>query len=165
MNNLQPEKHQDDQPFEDKLLATAWTQVEDTFRTSGMVAPLPGFTSRWMARLELERQREERRQAWALILTNLVIALGFLILIGMGFLPSISANGGVVNLWVGLLSRLVVFFKLAGGLTNTMIRTLPGVVPASWWVGGLTLVGIVVVLWLSMVRRHMRDQGAVHEES
>ncbi len=165
MNNLQPEKHEDEPRFEDKLLATAWTQVEDTFRTSGMVAPLPGFTSRWMARLELERQREERRQAWALILTNLVIALGFLILIGMGFLPSISAQGGLINLWISLLSRLVILMKMAGGLVNTMVRTLPGVVPTSWWVGGFTLLGIVVALWASMVRRHLRDQGAVHEKS
>ena len=71
--------------FEDIMLETAWSEVETTFRAAGEVAPLPGFTSRWMERLELARQREERMQAAALIIGNLVIAIGFLILIGLQF--------------------------------------------------------------------------------
>ena len=163
MNNLQPEKHEDDQRFEDKMVAVAWGEVENTFRSAGMVAPLPGFTARWMMRLEQARQKEERRQAWALILTNLVIASGFLILIGLGFLPSITEEGGLLNLWVGLLTRAVISIKMVGGLVNTMLRTLPGVVPTSWWIAGFTLLGIVVALWVSMVRRHLQNQGAQNE--
>lgn len=164
MNSLQPEKLPDEPRFEDILVETAWGEVESTFRSSGMVAPLPGFTDRWMKRLELARQKEERKQAWVLILTNLVIAFGFLLLIGMGFLPSISSQGGVVNLWVGLVSRAIIFVKMAGGLASTMLRTLPGVVPTSWWVAGFTLLGIVMALWVSMVRRHLQSQGARHDE-
>ena len=79
--------------FEDIMLETAWMEVENTFRAAGEVAPLPGFTSRWMERLELARQREERLQATALIITNLVIAFGFIILISMQFVPSVSSGG------------------------------------------------------------------------
>ncbi len=164
MNSLQPEKFDDEFRFEDILVETAWGEVETTFRSSGMVAPLPGFTNRWMQRLELARQKEERKQAWVLILTNLVIAFGFILLIGLGFLPSISGQGGVVNLWVGLVSRAVIFIKMTGGLASTMLRTLPGVVPNSWWIAGFTLLGIMVALWVSMVRRHLQNQGVQHDE-
>ena len=140
-------------PFEDIMLETAWQQVENTFRTAGDVQPLPGFTSRWMARLELERQREERMQAAALIVGNIVIA----------FVPSVS-SGGLLNLWVELLSRFVISVRMATGVLGTFFRTIPGLVPTSWLVTGFTLLAIIVAVWISMVRRHISRQG-VHNEN
>lgn len=150
--------------FEDIMLETAWSEVASTFRTAGEVAPLPGFTSRFMARLELARQREERLQATALIITNLVIAFGFIILISLQFVPSVS-SGGLLNLWVDLISRLVIFVKMVSGVLGTFFRTIPALVPTSWLVSGFTLMGIVVALWISMVRRHIQVQGVEHEEN
>jgi hypothetical protein len=57
MNNQQSNR---EVRFEDIMLETAWVEVENTFKEAGQVAPLPGFTSRFMARLEMARQREER---------------------------------------------------------------------------------------------------------
>lgn len=150
--------------FEDIMLETAWSEVETTFRAAGEVAPLPGFTSRWMERLELARQREERMQAAALIIGNLVIAIGFLILIGLQFVPTVS-SGGVIELWVDLLSRLVITVRMAAGLAETFIRTLPGLIPTSWLISGLTVAGILVVIWTSIARRHMVRQGVEHEDN
>lgn len=161
MNNQQSNR---EVRFEDIMLETAWVEVENTFKEAGQVAPLPGFTSRFMARLEMARQREERLQATALIITNLVIAFGFIILISLQFVPSIS-SGGLLNLWVDLISRLVIFVKMVSGVMGTFFRTIPALVPTSWLVSGFTLMGIVVVLWISMARRHMRVQGAEHEEN
>jgi hypothetical protein len=117
-----------------------------------------------MARLEQARQREERLQATALIITNLVIAFGFIILISLQFVPSIS-SGGLLNLWVELISRLVVSVQMVSGILGTFFRTIPAIVPTSWLVSGFTLMGIVVVLWISMVRRHIRIQGATHDKN
>ena len=150
--------------FEDIMLETAWTEVETTFRAAGQVAPLPGFTSRFMERLELARQREEKLQATALIISNLVIALGFIILISLQFVPSIS-SGGLLDLWVDLITRLVVSVKMVSGVLTTFFRTIPALVPTSWLVSGFTLMGIVVVLWVSMVRRHIHVKGAANEEN
>jgi len=149
--------------FEDIMLETAWKEVQSTFYSAGEVAPLPGFSARWMERLELARQREERMQATALIIGNLVIAIGFIILIGLQFVPTVS-SGGVVELWVELLSKLVVTFRMATGLAETFIRTLPGLIPTSWLISGLTLAGIMIVVWASIARRHIVRQGAEHEE-
>lgn len=163
MNDQLPKSITDDQHFEDKMLEIAWGEVESTFRSAGMMAPLPGFTNRWMERLELERVREERRQAWALVLTNLVIAVGFIILIGAQYAPSLSNGGGIVALWVELVSRVVLLLRMASGLVSTLLRTLPGLVPTSWWVGSAAAVGFGVALWVSMVRRHMRNEGVNYE--
>jgi len=149
--------------FEDILLENAWQEVEATFRASGQVTPLPGFTSRWMERLELARQREERLQATALIISNLVIAMGFLILIGLQFVPSVS-SGGLVDLWVELLSKFVITVKMVAGVAGTFIRTLPGLVPTSWLLGGITLMGIMVAMWYSMARRHIPNRQGVEND-
>lgn len=156
MNNQRPDPILEDHHFEDKMLEIAWGEVENSFRSSGMVAPLPGFTNRWMERLEQERVKEERRQAWALVLTNLIIAIGFIILIGIQYVPSISGGGGLVALMVEITSRLILLLRMTGGLVSTLLRTLPGLVPVSWWVGGSAVLGFGVVLWVSMVRRHLR---------
>ncbi|MEJ2487607.1 MAG: hypothetical protein P8Y68_17945 [Anaerolineales bacterium] len=152
-----------DIPFEDIMLESAWIEVENTFKSAGEVAPLPGFSSRWMARLELERQREERIQAAALIVGNLVIAIGFLVLIGLQFVPSVS-SGGLLNLWVEVLSRFVIMVKMTAGVLGTFFRTVPSLVPTSWLVSGFTLMAIIFAVWVSMVRRHLSRQGVKHED-
>jgi hypothetical protein len=163
MNVQQPNPIMDDHNFEDKMLEMAWGEVESSFRSAGMATPLPGFTSRWMERLEKERVKEERRQAWALVLTNMVIAVGFIILIGIQYIPSLSTGGGPVALWVEIVSRVVLLLRMAVGLVSTLLRTLPGLVPVSWWISGTAVMGFVVVLWVSMVRRHLRNQGVDYE--
>lgn len=150
-------------PFEDIMLETAWQKVEKTFKSAGEVPPLPGFTSRWMDRLELERQREERMQAAALIIGNIVIAFGFLILIGLQFVPSVS-SGGLLDLWVDLLARYVISIRMTAGVLDTFFRTIPGLVPTSWLVSGFTFLAIIVAVWISIIRRHMSPQG-VHNEN
>ena len=162
MNNQQPDPLTNEEHFEDKMLELAWGKVENSFRSAGMIDPLPGFTNRWMARLEVARQKEERKQAWALIFANLVIAVGFVLLIGIQYVPSVS-SGGLVSVLVEIVSRVVLFFQMVTGLMSALLRTLPGLVPTSWWVGGIGMVGLAVALWVSMVRRHIRGQGVNHE--
>lgn len=165
MNKQRSEHRTSDEEirFEDIMLEAAWTEVEKTFRSTGEAAPLPGFTARFMDRLELERQRVEKRQALALIITNLVIALGFIILISLQFIPSISSQG-LLSLWVDLISRAVIYIKMISGLLGTFARTLPRIVPTSWIVSGFTLMGIVVAVWVSLARRHLRKQGVRNVE-
>ncbi len=142
--------------FDKHTLDEAWQEVEMTFRTSGMASPLPGFSERWLERMALERARQERKQAITLALSNLVIALGFLGLIGLQVVPPMVSGQNLLAVWVGLLSRMVVSVEMVSGLVKTLLRTLPGLIPASWWVAGLTLMGILLVVWVSMVRQHLQ---------
>jgi hypothetical protein len=151
--------------FNEKQLEIAWEEVEQAFQTSGMVEPAPGFVGRWNERLQLEKQKEDRKQAWVLIVMNAVIALGFLGLISIQIVPSLSAGNSLLDIWVDLASRLIVNLKMVGGMLSTFRRTLPGVIPSSWIVSGFTALGIMVVLWASMVRQHIRKQGVPYEKA
>jgi hypothetical protein len=151
--------------FNEKQLEIAWEEVEQAFQTSGMVEPVPGFVGRWNERLQLEKQKEDRKQAWVLIVMNAVIALGFLGLISIQIVPSLSAGNSLLDIWVDLASRLIVNLKMVGGMLSTFRRTLPGVIPSSWIVSGFTALGIMVVLWASMVRQHIRKQGVPYEKA
>ena len=151
--------------FNEKQLEIAWEEVEQAFQTSGMVEPAPGFVGRWNERLQLEKQKEDRKQAWVLIVMNVVIALGFLGLISIQIVPSLSAGNSLLDIWVDLASQLIVNLKMVGGMLSTIRRTLPGVIPSSWIVSGFTALGIMVVLWASMVRQHIRKQGVPYEKA
>lgn len=151
--------------FNEKQLEIAWEEVEQVIQSSGMVEPAPGFTARWNERLQLEKQKEDRKQAWVLIVMNAVIALGFLGLVSIQIVPSLSEGNTLLDIWVDLASRLIVNLKMIGGMLSTFRRTLPGVIPSSWVVPGLTALGIMVVLWASMVRQHIRKQGVPYENA
>jgi hypothetical protein len=151
--------------YNEKQLEIAWEEVEQAFRTSGMVEPAPGFMERWNERLQLEKQKEDRKQAWVLIVMNVVIALGFLGLISIQLVPSLSAGKSLLDIWVDMASRLIVNLKMIGGMLSTIRRTLPGVIPSSWIFSGLTALGIVVVVWASMVRQHIHKQGVPYEKA
>ena len=150
--------------FEDKRLEDAWNEVEHSFRLAGMMSPAPGFVNRWQARLVIERQKEERRQAGLMIAAILIIAFGFILLIGLQILPNLDADINLVTVWVEMVSRIVIFFQMVGSAIGTLYRTIPGLIPASWFIGGFTFMGIVMVLWVSMVRQHIQKQGVTQYE-
>jgi hypothetical protein len=150
--------------FSETKIEKAWLDVEHAFKSSGMVEPAPGFIGRWNERLLLERQREDRKQAWTLVIMNVVIALGFLGLISIQIVPSLTAGSSLLDIWVDMVSKLIITLKMAAGVLGTIRRTLPGVIPASWLMPGLTGLGILVVLWASMVRQHIQNQGVLYEK-
>ena len=150
--------------FNEKQLEIAWEEVEQVFKNAGMVEPAPGFVGRWNERLQFEKQQEDRKQAWLLIIMNAVIALGFLGLIAIQIVPSLSAGNSLLDVWVDTVSRMIVNLKMVGGMLSTMQRTLPGLIPSSWVMPGITALGIMVVVWASMVRQHIRNQGAMYEQ-
>ena len=150
--------------FNENQIEMAWEEIEQAIKASGMVEPAPGFVGRWNERLQLEKEREDRRQGWMLVIMNVVIALGFLGLISIQFVPSLSAGSSLLDIWVDLVSRLIVNLKMAAGMFGTFRRTLPGVIPSSWLMPMVTGLGILVVLWASMVRQHIRNQGVTYEK-
>jgi hypothetical protein len=151
--------------YREKQLEIAWEEIEQVIKSSGMVEPAPGFTGRWNERLQLEKQQEDRKQAYLLISMNVVIALGFLGLIAIQIVPSLTAGSSLLDIWVEMVSRMFISLKMIGGMLGTMGRTLPGVIPSSWVMAGVTALGIMVVVWASMVRQHIRNQGETHEQA
>ena len=147
------------QHFDEQLIESVWQQVELEFRASGMVAPTPGFAKRWQERLAKHRLREERKQAWLVLILCTVIALGFLFLSGVQFIPSLPSADGIFAVWVDFFAKVVVFVKMVVGILETLIRTLPRVIPPSWWISIISSFVVLVALWASMMKQYVQRQG------
>jgi hypothetical protein len=147
------------QHFDEQLIESAWQQVELEIRASGMVAPAPGFANRWQERLAKHRVRAERKQTWLILILSTVIAFGFLFLTGIQFIPSLPSVDGIFAVWVDFFAKVVVFIKMVVGILETLFRTLPRVIPPSWWISIISSFVVLVVLWTSMMKRHVQRQG------
>jgi hypothetical protein len=147
------------QQFNDQTLESTWREVEAEFQASGYVSPAPGFGSRFRARLEMQRIAREQKQAWLIVAINLVIALGFLILIGIQFMPSLPSFDGFFSFWVKLFSQSVIFINMIGTIIETFIRTIPGLIPSTWLINAFVSIGLLLLLWLSLMRQYVQKQG------
>jgi hypothetical protein len=148
------------QQYNEHQLESAWQEVEIEIKASGIVAPVPGFVRRWQERLALYRKKIERRQAWFIVALCAVIAFGFLSLIGLFSAPKLATSpDNLFYSWVGLLSRIIIFIKMVGGLAETIVRSLQVLIPVSGWVAiGFGVIGLFV-LWAFMVRRFGKNIG------
>ena len=147
------------QHFDERLLNSAWQEVEVQFRSAGMAEPAPGFINRWKDRLAYTRLQEQRRQAWIFVAINTVAALALLFLIGVLRLPEISEPSEFLVGLIEIASQLFVFFKMVASVLGSLIRTLPGVVPLSWWTSFIVSMGGLTLLWYSMIRQIVQRQG------
>ena len=147
------------QQFDDRLLNSAWQEVELEFRTVGEIAPAPGFTNRWKERLAVRKQAEQRRQAWLLVGINAGAALALLVMMGLLRFPGGTELSEVFVVVVRSISEVFVFFKMAFGVFASLARTMTGLVPLSWWTSIVATLGALCMLWLSMMRQIVQRQG------
>ena len=133
-------------------LAAAWPVVEADLRAAPLMEPRPGFSNRWLERLETERQRLQRRQA--LVALQFYIAGAFLLFGSLMILdwPALQSPGTLLLAW---LSRMMVLFYFVGSTTNlltSIVLAAVGQIPLLFWV---LLVGITTelgVLWVVSLR-------------
>jgi hypothetical protein len=149
------------QQYDDHILESAWREVEAEFQVSGFISPAPGFGSRFRARLEMQRVAREQKQAWLVVAINLVIALGFLILIGIQFFPALPTFDNFISFLVKLFSQSIIFIKMIWTILETFLRTMPGLIPSSWWVNAVVSIVVLLILWVSLIRQFVQKQGAM----
>lgn len=149
------------QQFSDQILETAWQEIENEFRVSGFVTPAPGFGDRFRSRLEMQRVAREHKQAWLVVAINLVIALGFLLLIGIQFIPTLPNYNNLISFWVKLFSQSIIFIKMIWTILETFFRTMPGLIPSSWWVNAVVSSAVLFILWISLMRQYVQKQGVM----
>ena len=134
------------------LLAEAWQAVDTHLRDAPTLEPQPGFTSRWEARLQVERQQVQRRQTLAVLgfsAFGVILLLGSLALL---ILPVIQTPKALV--WAGVyrLITLLSYLQLAQDVFLPFFQAAAGAVPLFGWlivVGVLTQLG---VLWVVSYR-------------
>jgi anti-sigma factor RsiW len=133
-------------------LAVAWQSVDADLRTAPLVEPQPGFSSRWLERLEMDRQRLQRRQALAAL--QFYIAGAFLLFGSLLILywPALQSPGTLILGWLSRIMVLVYFIGSATNLLSSVLFTAVRQVPLFGWV---LLAGITTelgVLWVVSLR-------------
>jgi anti-sigma factor RsiW len=135
-----------------RSLVGAFHQVENSLRTAPIVAPTPGFTMRWQARLDAERDRLHRHQvrlAFAIGLGGAFVLLGSLAILFWPLLDSLDAL-----LWAGVYQFYLffTFIRQAGGTFAALARALAPALPLVFWVLALGLLTQASVLWVVSYR-------------
>lgn len=110
-------------------LATAWMDIEGQLFSASLIAPAPGFSQRWRARLADHQRQANQRQMSAMLLTTTVGLAGLSILFGAELLsllqpaiPTLVAWGGKV---ASLVANLNLFRLIMSILVEATVESVP----------------------------------------
>jgi len=134
-------------------------QVEEMMRNSSIVEPRVGFTTRWIKRHRRENVKLMRRQTVVFVIINTVISFALLGVIGwIYFYGTNSFSGAVAKLVSQMSSSLAeiqVFFQVSG----SVLKIVPDIIPGSWWLTIISLVGVILFAWTSRIRKSFSGTG------
>jgi anti-sigma factor RsiW len=133
-------------------LQEAWLDIATLFAEIPDIGPEPGFVNRWQANLEADRTTERAmRQRWQSWIFLVVIANGAslaLILMGLQLSRTYDSMTDLILSWV---YRAATIMVMASGFQNvmaTLSRTIPNLIPASWWIGIAITLSVSTLLWI-----------------
>ncbi|MCU0484683.1 MAG: hypothetical protein MUC85_01100 [Anaerolineales bacterium] len=130
-----------------RKVEAGWNRLERLMRQAEILAPAEGFSTRWQARLEAQRQLKHRRQSYLALLGIFALALlAFAVLAGVIF----AIWQSPAQFTFGILHRLTLVMQTLssyGFYLGDVIDALPGFSFAGmfFFIGFATLLS---VLWL-----------------
>ena len=110
-------------------------------------------------RLEDQRKIEQRRQAWIFVGINAITALIILGIIGVLNFPESSSTSEAFVGVVAIFSKLIIYLKMLGGVIGSIIKTIPGLLPSSWWMNIIAGFVLLFGFWTSTIRKVIVQQG------
>jgi hypothetical protein len=135
-----------------QMLTSAWEQVQIGFQTSHMVSPQPGFVARWQERQALHQEEAHRRQTIIAISVSAGVAALCLTLLLLYAIPSLPPLTELIVRWVESISNVFTLVRGINIVGEALLRTLPGVVPTSWWINISVGLCALVMLWIAAYR-------------
>jgi hypothetical protein len=133
-------------------LSRSWNETQKELRNGYFISPASGFANRWLDRLEMDRQKDQRRQSLALLIISFsaaAILLGMLIWFAW---PWVQAPK--VFLWTSVY-RMVRLYSYIGGFQtffSAMFQAATSVVPISWFLVSIGIISELAVLWIVSYR-------------
>jgi hypothetical protein len=129
-----------------RQIKQALMSAETLFQTTFDAQPAPGFSQRWQARLEEDRQEEmSRRHRWhswmALIVMGNTVAF-WTVMLSQQLLATFSSPAEFFLMWVFRFTSLFSSLTVAGHILSTLIDTLPRLIPPAGWAAILSLFGV-----------------------
>lgn len=149
------------QQYSERSLETAWREIELEIIACGMMEPKNGFPQRFKQRLSSQREAEQRRQAWIFIGINVISAISLLVMIAVFYMPSLTGPSDLLIKIAGLFSRFTLHVQMISGCIFSLARTLPNIVPVSWWASILICLSVLSILWFSLMRPAFQKPGVI----
>ena len=134
-------------------LADAWSKVEVQLQEAPMVAPLPGFTSRWQARLEADRRKVHQRQTVGVIVLGVIAVLILLATLVYFTLPWMRSPNVLIWAWLYRMFTMAAYVDGARELLMAVLRSTSSIIPSlTWWILSVGLITELGVLWIVSYR-------------
>lgn len=146
--------------FNDPSLENAWDQVQSKIKNSGLVSPAPGFSERWRDYIKIRESQKERKQALIYAGINLSVALSLFILIVGRILPAIKEPSDVIVAWSILVKQVLFYFNMITSVGNSLLKTLPAIMPFTWWIVIIFSFGTMYLYWYSLLSNQFQKSGA-----
>lgn len=115
-------------------LAGAWRSVASAIITTPVVAPAPGFTERWQARLVERRAARQRRQTGLVLLACVSAAIVTLVALA---LPQVGGLPSWVELMGGFLGTISQMFSTLANIQDVLgaiLMNIPLGTPLLLWI-------------------------------
>jgi predicted anti-sigma-YlaC factor YlaD len=133
-------------------LEDAWLDVANLFTEVPDIEPAPGFVNRWQTHLETERAATRAmRQRWQSWIVLVLIANGAavaMLLLGVQLFNTYDSVTDFVLSWVYKAASALVLVNGFQSAFLTLFRTIPGLIPTSWWVGIAVILSVSTLFWI-----------------
>ncbi|HET6845341.1 MAG TPA: hypothetical protein VFH29_00820 [Anaerolineales bacterium] len=126
-----------------------------------LAAPMPGFTDRFRPRLTAWRREQQRRQAIGTILL-VCIGVGLLYaLAGPAMLEAVRSPGAWLGEVTAYAVEMLTLFAIIGHVGGILLRLLPGALPTATWPSTVLAGGMLVGVWIILMRKLARAPQGV----
>lgn len=135
-----------------RSLSQAWEHVTLELKSSAPVVPTPGFTARWLQRLEADLARRERRQS-LLILAFCILGAGLLLgALALLSLPMAQSPLVLVMAWISKAWVLFSTASLIQEMVSIVFKALANTISPYWLILVLGVGSMMAVLWAASLR-------------
>ena len=130
----------------------SWLSLRDEMTQAPILAPMPGFSQRWLASLPARRLREQQRQArkFVLFLTG-AAALSFILLVGLMILDQSPLDWIIGGLHT--IAQVTIQLKQIQLVIISIIKSLPPFVPVIAWIFLTLPLGLLSLTWIGALWR------------
>lgn len=129
-----------------------WHELHGTLRVQSMLAPAPGFTSRWQAGLTERRAKAQRRQAWKIF--GLFVATALLTgLILTGYTMATSSPTDWIETIVHFIGSLAGLVGFGSSLVHIWFNNTTLGITLAIWIYLTICLCLISLVWVAVVWR------------
>lgn len=135
-----------------RILEANWADVHKLFQTAEQIAPTPGFTTRWQARLQEQQQARIRRHhflPWVLFTLTISIAAVLLGILSYQLMQTFHSTAQVLLVKAFFLSILLTILDISQDILSTLIHVSVRF-PVVQWIFLLGMSGFLGMLWITV---------------